>query len=596
MSTYLNGQKVSFLTEYKEGGFRYPKGRYSYTLDGRRVGKGTGEIQGLSWKIDNKYYLYDGQNVNYEVDWTAEGSVPGTEIDAPQNISGYYDRDNNEVHISWDEVEDAFNYRVYRDGELIKVLYETSYIDDAVEGDVEYEYYVKAVDSDFHQSPSSNTLLITTTTYLSLNTIYNEDKNVLKLYWSDVDEAETYRIYKDGQLIEDGLIETSYYDSDVIVGESYEYYVQAIDPSNSQDFVVKESKTIVVIIRDSDDGGSLLSSSTPTETDTPLVRYTHPRSSGCCGGGGCGGSSNVFTDHPISMKINGQKYYYLYDGLGSVTEVINSNEEVVNRYRYTPYGESEVKEEQVYNPYQYTGRRYDEESGLYYYRARMYSPEQKRFTSSDPAGMMAGANRYAYAGNNPINKRDPSGMFPNIINMIDGAGGNVVSMNLDKSSSGSGLEISYSSTEINVNKCPNGHYRSFTTCVNYHSRMYPEDSSPAETCKDICYGREIEKFDPIKAIKKEAKYTFTTCKGLCGRIGCWALMNLLTSGIDTGYGFIANLAAREIAGYVPSQICSKYGCTGLCKIVNALQEESPAYAGSGKYPPATPRENDPAFG
>jgi len=103
--------------------------------------------------------------------------------------------------------------------------------------------------------------------------------------------------------------------------------------------------------------------------------------------------------------------------------VINSNEEVVNRYRYTPYGESEVKEEQVYNPYQYTGRRYDEESGLYYYRARMYSPEQKRFTSSDPAGMMAGPNRYAYAGNNPVNNRDPSGMFPNIINMIDGGGG-----------------------------------------------------------------------------------------------------------------------------------------------------------------------------
>ncbi len=26
------------------------------------------------------------------------------------------------------------------------------------------------------------------------------------------------------------------------------------------------------------------------------------------------------------------------------------------------------------NPYRFTGRRYDEESGLYYYRARMYAP------------------------------------------------------------------------------------------------------------------------------------------------------------------------------------------------------------------------------
>ncbi len=77
------------------------------------------------------------------------------------------------------------------------------------------------------------------------------------------------------------------------------------------------------------------------------------------------------------------------------------------KYRYTPYGESRVKEEGVYNPYQYTGRRYDEESDQYYYRARMYDPEQARFLSNDPAE--DGGNLYRYAQNNPTNKRDPSG-------------------------------------------------------------------------------------------------------------------------------------------------------------------------------------------
>ncbi len=149
-------------------------------------------------------------------------------------------------------------------------------------------------------------------------------------------------------------------------------------------------------------------------TDGPLVRYTHPLAGygmegcGSCGKV-CGPTANTFVDHPISMTINSQKYYYLYDGLGSVTEVIDSDEEVVNRYRYSPFGQAMVKNESVYNPYQYTGRRYDEESGLYYYRARMYSPEMSRFTSNDPAKQ--GENWYAYVGNDPINNRDPSGKW-----------------------------------------------------------------------------------------------------------------------------------------------------------------------------------------
>ncbi|WP_418202202.1 RHS repeat-associated core domain-containing protein [Anaerohalosphaera lusitana] len=43
------------------------------------------------------------------------------------------------------------------------------------------------------------------------------------------------------------------------------------------------------------------------------------------------------------------------------------------------------------NPYMYTGRRYDPETGLYYYRARMYSPTLGRFLQPDLIGYADGS-------------------------------------------------------------------------------------------------------------------------------------------------------------------------------------------------------------
>jgi RHS repeat-associated protein len=64
------------------------------------------------------------------------------------------------------------------------------------------------------------------------------------------------------------------------------------------------------------------------------------------------------------------------------------------------------------NPYLFTARRYDPESGNYYYRARMYSPQLGRFLSQDPLGFEAGDyNLYRYAFNNPVNLTDPTGEF-----------------------------------------------------------------------------------------------------------------------------------------------------------------------------------------
>jgi RHS repeat-associated protein len=59
-----------------------------------------------------------------------------------------------------------------------------------------------------------------------------------------------------------------------------------------------------------------------------------------------------------------------------------------------------------------TGRENDG-TGLYYYRARYYSPTLQRFLGEDPIGFAGGdVNLYAYVGNNPLRWRDPMGFRP----------------------------------------------------------------------------------------------------------------------------------------------------------------------------------------
>jgi RHS repeat-associated protein len=108
--------------------------------------------------------------------------------------------------------------------------------------------------------------------------------------------------------------------------------------------------------------------------------------------------------------------YYLTDGLGSVTNIIDPTGIVGATYRYSPYGaartSSTVSAATGANPLKYTGQQQDA-TGLYNLRARHYNPSSGRFTQTDPMPYGAGNSfegAYVYGLNNPVMYTDPSGL------------------------------------------------------------------------------------------------------------------------------------------------------------------------------------------
>jgi len=119
----------------------------------------------------------------------------------------------------------------------------------------------------------------------------------------------------------------------------------------------------------------------------------------------------------FKRELASNTYYYIKDRQYSIQAITNSLGNIVESYSYNSFGIMTMKDQNgqvilksnVNNTITFTGRRYDQESELYYYRNRMYSPTLGRFMQRDPKGYIDGMNLYAYVKNNPLKYLDAMG-------------------------------------------------------------------------------------------------------------------------------------------------------------------------------------------
>lgn len=136
-------------------------------------------------------------------------------------------------------------------------------------------------------------------------------------------------------------------------------------------------------------------------------------------------SSTIWGPSPDEVLIDytpqhGTRFFH-GDIQGNTLAVTNDNRDILERYRYDPYGNTSFydanwnqRPASIYGiRFLFTGQEHmSTAGGLYNYKNRFYSVELGRFLQSDPSHLIAGdINLYRYVYNDPINRSDPSGLW-----------------------------------------------------------------------------------------------------------------------------------------------------------------------------------------
>jgi RHS repeat-associated protein len=124
------------------------------------------------------------------------------------------------------------------------------------------------------------------------------------------------------------------------------------------------------------------------------------------------------TGLPVMLQTStGQSGMYVYDGQGNPVSLTTEGSATSYLYEFDPYGGATTTQNSggtgyVQNPYTYGGGLQDRSTGLIKFGQRWYDPSTGSWVQQDALNAPldpSNANRYSYAGGNPINFVDPTG-------------------------------------------------------------------------------------------------------------------------------------------------------------------------------------------
>ena len=148
--------------------------------------------------ISGTVYCYQIAAINNQ---NIEGPLSDSEcnkalIPAPLNFNGTASQDT--ISLSWSPRNEAGQYRIYRDGEIVYTGTDLDYIDDDLDYNTSYSYTISCLDINGDEGPETDPIIITThqeltAPELSLNLTSLE----FQLNWSSVQTATAYKIYVD---------------------------------------------------------------------------------------------------------------------------------------------------------------------------------------------------------------------------------------------------------------------------------------------------------------------------------------------------------------------------------------------------------------